>query len=66
LKKYQTIRDSIQLELLQNKFNKNNNNGLDSLDSIVSNFIKNFSSNDVQDDHKKLWKRMENCFEELI
>ena len=66
LKKYQTIRDSIQLELLQNKFNKNNNNGLDSLDSIVSNFIKNFSSNDAKDDHKKLWKRMENCFEELI
>ena len=66
LKKYQTIRDSIQLELLQNKFNKNNNNGLDSLDSIVSNFIKNFSSNDARDDHKKLWKRMENCFEELI
>ena len=30
------------------------------------NFIKNFSSNDAKDDHKKLWKRMENCFEELI
>ena len=65
LKKHQAKRDSIQLELLQNKFNKNINS-LDDTDSVISNFIKNFSANDANNEHKTLWKRMEKCFEELI
>ena len=65
LKKHQAKRDSIQLELLQNKFNKNINS-LDDIDSVISNFIKNFSANDANNEHKTLWKRMEKCFEELI
>ena len=66
LKKYDDLRNKIQLQLLQNKFNKNNKSELDNLNSIISQFIINFSSLDSGADHKKLWNRMTKCFEVLI
>ncbi len=66
LKKYDDLRNKIQLQLLQNKFNKNNKSELDNLNSIISHFIINFSSLDSGADHKKLWNRMTKCFEVLI
>ena len=66
LKKYDDLRNSIQLELLQNKFNKNDKTKLNDLDSLICHFIINFSSLDSGTDHKKLWNRMIKCFEVLI
>ena len=66
LKKYQELRNIIQLELLQNKFNKTDKANLDNIDSIICHYIINFSSSDAATDHKKLWNRMEKCFDVLI
>jgi hypothetical protein len=66
LKKYQDLRNSIQLELLQNKFKKASGTKSNDLDSIICHFIVNFSSADEGAEHKKLWNRMTKCFEILI
>ncbi|MFL2715611.1 MAG: DUF349 domain-containing protein [Gammaproteobacteria bacterium] len=66
LKKYQDLRNSIQLELLQNKFKKASGTKSNDLDSIICHFIVNFSSADEGAEHKKLWNRMTKCFEVLI
>ena len=66
LKKDQKIRNQIQLELLSNKFNKNNKTGLDDVDSLIIHFIKNFSINDAKKSHNDLWKRICKCLEVLV
>ena len=66
LKKDQKIRNQIQLELLSNKFNKNNKTGLDDVDSLIIHFIKNFSINDTKRSHNDLWKRISKCLEVLV
>tara|TARA_B100001250_G_C19810824_1_gene795621 strand:- start:125 stop:1549 length:1425 start_codon:yes stop_codon:yes gene_type:complete len=66
LKRDEKIRNSIQLELLKSKFNKNNNKSENDLDSILCHFINNFSAVDEGADHKKLWKRISKCFEVII
>ena len=66
LKKDQKIRNQIQLELLSNKFNKNNKTGLDDVDSLIIHFIKNFSINDTKKSHNDLWKRISKCLEVLV
>ena len=66
LKKYQNLRNTIQLELLQDKFNKANKKDLNNIDSLICHYISNFSSSDAGPEHKKLWNRMSKCFEKLI
>ena len=66
LKKDQKIRNQIQLELLSNKFNKNNKTSLDDVDSLIIHFIKNFSINDAKKSHNDLWKRISKCLEVLV
>ena len=66
LKKYQNLRNSIQLELLQDKFNKADKKDLNNIDSLICHYINNFSSLDAGAEHKKLWNRMTKCFEVLI
>ena len=66
LKKDQKIRNQIQLELLSNKFNKNNKTSLDDVDSLIIHFIKNFSINDAKKSHNDLWKRICKCLEVLV
>ena len=66
LKKDQEIRNQIQLELLSNKFNKNDNSNLDDVDSLIIHFIKNFSINDAKKSHNDLWKRISKCIEVLL
>ena len=65
-KKDQEIRNQIQLELLSNKFNKNDNSNLDDVDSLIIHFIKNFSINDAKKSHNDLWKRISKCIEVLL
>ena len=66
LKKYQNLRNTIQLELLQDKFNKADKKDLNNIDSLICHYINNFSSSDAGPEHKKLWNRMTKCFEVLI
>ena len=66
LKKDAELRNSIQLELLSSKFNKNNNLISNDLDSILKHFIKHFSLNDEGRTHQNLWKRINKCFEVLL
>ena len=66
LKKDKKIRNQIQLELLSNKFNKNNKTSLDDVDSLIIHFIKNFSINDAKKSHNDLWKRISKCLEVLV
>ena len=65
-KKDEKIRNGIQLELLTNKFNKNDKNTSYDLNSIICHFINNFSANDVGVVHEKLWKRIVKCFDVII
>ena len=66
LKKDQELRNKIQLELLTNKFNKNNRTKNDDLHSLISYFINNFSNQDAKTEHKKLWSRIDASFDKLI
>jgi hypothetical protein len=66
LKKDLELRNSIQLELLSNKFNKSNKSVPNDLESLLVHFINHFSIKDGKDIYKKLWKRIEKCIEILI
>ena len=66
LKKDQTIRNNIQLEMLSNKFNKNNDVNTNDMDSIINHFINNFSKNDSKTIHANIWKRIIKCVDKLI
>ena len=66
LKRDAEIRNSIQLEMLSSKFNKNVTSIPNDLDSILKHFIKHFSLNDEAKTHQNLWKRINKCFETLI
>ena len=66
LKKDLTIRNNIQLEMLSNKFNKNNSNNPNDLDSLINHFIVNFSKDDVKTSHASIWKRIIKCADRLI
>ena len=66
LKKDLELRNSIQLELLSNKFNKSNKSMPNDLESLLLHFINHFSIKDEKDIYKKLWKRIEKCIEILI
>ena len=65
LKKDQNIRNSIQLELLSNKFN-NNSSTPDDLDSLINYFILNFSKNDSKAGNAKIWNRIVKCIDKLV
>ena len=65
LKKDMNLRNEIQLELLTNKFNKNESLPND-LDSLINYFIENFSENDVTTTQKNLWKRISKCIELIL
>ena len=61
----ESIRNSIQLEMLSDKFKKlhsNNNN----LESLLIHFINNFSLVDLNKKHNAIWKRIAKCIEILI
>jgi len=66
LKRDAEIRNSIQLEMLSSKFNKNVTSIPNDLDSILKHFIKHFSLNDETKTHQNLWKRINKCFETLL
>ena len=65
LKKDINARNKIQLELLTNKFNKNESLPND-LESLINYFIENFSENDVTTTQKNLWKRITKCIELIL
>ena len=65
LKKDQNIRNSIQLELLSNKFNNNSSTPND-LNSLINYFILNFSKNDSKAGNAKIWNRIVKCIDKLI
>ena len=65
LKKDINVRNTIQLELLTNKFNKNESLPND-LESLINYFIENFSKNDVTTTQKNLWKRITKCIELIL
>lgn len=64
LKKDIDLRQSIQMEMLTNKFNKTSNN-LNSLDELLIHFINNISS-DPSTAEKALWKRISKSIEILV
>ncbi len=66
LKKDQSIRNNIQLEMLSNKFNKNNVLNANDMDSLINHFINNFSKNDSKVTHANIWKRIIKCVDKLI
>ncbi len=66
LKKDQSIRNNIQLEMLSNKFNKNNDLNTNDMDSLINHFINNFSKNDSKTIHANIWKRIIKCVDKLI
>ena len=64
LKKDAQLRQSIQMEMLTNKFNKVADN-LSSLDDLIIHFINNISSNPTAAE-KTLWKRISKTIETLL
>ena len=64
LKKDSDIRQSIQLEMLTNKFKKSSNN-LDSLDDLIVHFFNNISKKPATAE-KNLWKRVSVSIEKLL
>ena len=64
LKKDIDLRQSIQMEMLTNKFNKASND-LNSLDELLIHFINNVSS-DPGTAEKALWKRISKSIEILV
>jgi len=66
LKKDQTIRNNIQLEMLSDKFNKNSVLDTNDMDSLINHFINNFSKNDSKIINANIWKRIIKCVDKLI
>ena len=66
LKKDAVLRQQIQLEMLTSKFNKSNSGGLNDLDSLVINFIENYSKEDSGAPEKALWNRISKTLEVLV
>ena len=64
LKRDNQLRQSIQMEMLTNKFNKINNN-LNSFEDLLIHFINNISSKPSAAD-KTLWKRVTKTIEILV
>ena len=64
LKKDIDLRQSIQMEMLTNKFNKTSND-LNSLDELLIHFINNVSG-DLSTAEKALWKRISKSIEILV
>ena len=65
LKKDKSLRDKIQLEMLTNKFNKNDSETSDSI-SLINYFIENFSIDDDGTTQQNLWKRVTKCIEVIV
>lgn len=66
LKKDAAFRQQIQLEMLTSKFNKSNSGDLNDLDSLVINFIENYSKEDSGAPEKALWNRISKTLEVLV
>ena len=66
LKKDAALRQQIQLEMLTSKFNKSNSGDLNDLDSLVINFIENYSKEDSGAPEKALWNRVSKTLEVLV
>jgi hypothetical protein len=66
LKKDASLRQQIQLEMLTSKFNKSNSGDLNDLDSLVINFIENYSKEDSGAPEKALWNRISKTLEVLV
>ena len=64
LKKDAQIRQSIQMEMLTNKFNKVSNN-LNSVDDLLIHFINNISAKPTAAE-KTLWKRVSKTIDILV
>ena len=64
LKKDADLRQSIQLEMLTNKFNKSSND-LDTLEGLIAHFLNNLSKKPVAAE-KNLWKRISASIEKLL
>ena len=64
LKKDSKLRQSIQIEILTNKFNKVSNQ-LNSVDDLLIHFINNIASKPTAAE-KKLWKRVSKTIEILV
>ena len=65
LKKDKSLRDKIQLEMLTNKFTKNDSETSDSI-SLINYFIENFSIDDNGTTQQNLWKRVTKCIEVIV
>jgi len=66
LKKDAALRQQIQLEMLTSKFNKSNSGDLNDLDSLIINFIENYSKEDSGAPEKALWNRISKTLEVLV
>ena len=66
LKKDAALRQQIQLEMLTSKFNKSKSGDLNDLDSLVINFIENYSKEDSGAPEKALWNRISKTLEVLV
>ena len=64
LKKDAQLRQSIQMEMLTNKFNKVSNN-LNSIDDLLIHFVNNISAKPTAAE-KTLWKRVSKAIEILV
>jgi len=64
LKKDAQLRQSIQMEMLTNKFNKVSNN-LNSVDDLLIHFVNNISAKSTAAE-KTLWKRVSEAIEILV
>ena len=64
LKKDAQLRQSIQMEMLTNKFNKVSNN-LNSVDDLLIHFVNNISAKPSASE-KKLWKRVSKTIDILV
>ena len=60
------MRQQIQLEMPTSKFNKSNSGDLNDLDSLVINFIENYSKEDSGAPEKALWNRISKTLEVLV
>ena len=65
LKKDINIRQTIQLEMLADKFNKGETNKKAITDNLLTNFFKNLSPADAGTNEAKLWNRISKSLDEL-
>ena len=65
-KKDQKLKDKIQLELLESKFNKTKKIIPNDLDMILIYFIQNFSNEDYELLDNNIWPRINKCIEVLV